>query len=112
MGRSPFRVGSILSETLTAEPTRAVALHVCRHGLQIRRWQGAPAQLPALSANNPLQDCHSYALWPWPGDGMVPLSILTVCLSFDPRCITQPVVVSIASIQYPESTCHFVEAKR
>src|SRR5262245_66466460 len=75
MGRSPFRVGSILSETLTAEPTRAVALQVCRHGLQIRRWQGAPAQLPAFSANNPLQDCRSYALWPWPGDGMVPLSI-------------------------------------
>src|SRR5262249_3654032 len=65
MGRSPFRVGSILSETLTAEPTRAVALQVCRHGLQIRRWQGAPAQLPALSANNPLQDGRGQAMvWP------------------------------------------------
>src|SRR5215510_1815567 len=52
MGRSPFRVGSILSETLTAEPTRAVALHVCRQGLQMRCLQVAPAQLAGLQRSN------------------------------------------------------------
>jgi hypothetical protein len=38
--------------------------------------------------------------------------IPTVSPSFDPCCITQPLVVSIASKKHPVSLCQCEEAKR
>jgi hypothetical protein len=44
--------------------------------------------------------------------GQVSLGLQPLDLLYALRCVTQPLVVSIASKQHPVSTCPFVEAKR